>query len=211
MSPVTHGLLSWLIANARSDTSPRERLLITLGGLSPDLDGLGMVAQVATKHWDEPLNWFHKYHHELCHNLLFGLLVAGVCAALSEADRRLRVGALVFLTFHLHLLCDVIGSKGPDGSQWPIPYFTPFSNWQWTWQYQWRLDSWPNILITAIALALTFAIAWRRGHSPLEFFSNRVNDGFVAALRNRVPLPESTPENTGGDDALPEPPKPDAD
>ena len=49
---------------------------------------------------------------------------------------------LVFISFHLHLLCDLIGARGPDGDQWPIPYLKPFSNSvQLAWHGQWALNA----------------------------------------------------------------------
>jgi hypothetical protein len=50
---------------------------------------------------------------------------------------------------------DLVGSRGPAGYQWPIPYLLPFSNsWHWTWKGQWALNAWPNILITIIAVSI---------------------------------------------------------
>jgi hypothetical protein len=43
MSPVTHFLLSWTLAERSADTR-RERAWITFAGVAPDLDGLGWVA-----------------------------------------------------------------------------------------------------------------------------------------------------------------------
>ncbi|MGC2741840.1 MAG: metal-dependent hydrolase [Candidatus Angelobacter sp.] len=80
---------------------------------------------------------------------------------------------LVFISFHLHLLCDLIGARGPDGDQWPIPYLKPFSNAiHLTWHGQWALNAWQNFLITGIFLLATFWIAWRYGNSPLELVSS---------------------------------------
>ena len=44
------------------------------------------------------------------------------------ANRKLTTALLVFISFHLHLLADLVGARGPDGDQWPIPYLLPFSN-----------------------------------------------------------------------------------
>ena len=56
---------------------------------------------------------------------------------------------------HLHILCDVIGSKGPDGYHWPIFYFYPLdSEIALSWQYQWELNAWPNMLIMLVAFIL---------------------------------------------------------
>jgi hypothetical protein len=48
--------------------------------------------------------------------LAHGLPAAMVCSILMAAlaRRRWRVFWLSFLTFHLHLLCDLVGSRGPD-------------------------------------------------------------------------------------------------
>src|SRR2546421_7942338 len=48
MNPVTHFLAGWLLANA-APLECKERALVTLAGVIPDLDGLGIVAEVLTK------------------------------------------------------------------------------------------------------------------------------------------------------------------
>lgn len=93
---------------------------------------------------------------------------------------------LVLISFHLHLLCDLIGARGPDGDQWPIPYLKPFSNAiQLTWHGQWALNAWQNFLITSIFLLATFWIAWRYGSSPLELVSEPANQALTLTLRQR--------------------------
>lgn len=88
---------------------------------------------------------------------------------------KLKTGLLVFFSFHLHLLGDIIGARGPDGHQWPIPYLLPFSNvWQLTWAGQWPLNGWPNMFVTAALIALTVTLAWRRGYSPLQIFHTKL-------------------------------------
>jgi inner membrane protein len=98
---------------------------------------------------------------------------------------------LVFISFHLHLLCDLIGARGPDGDQWPIPYFKPFSNAvQLTWHGQWALNAWQNFVITGIFLLATFWIAWKYGSSPVELVGECWNREFVQALyKNRREKP----------------------
>ena len=46
MSPVAHFIGSWLVAAATTN-NVRDRRLVTLAGVLPDLDGLGMVADAA--------------------------------------------------------------------------------------------------------------------------------------------------------------------
>ncbi len=189
MSPVTHLLSSWLVAQGAGGEaeSRRDRALVTLAGISPDADGFGFFVEALTKGTRYELLWFSDYHHVLGHNIGFCLLVTGV--AFAAAKRRVRTAALALAVFHLHLFCDIVGARGPDGHQWPIPYLSPFSDaWQLTWSRQWALDAWPNFLVTGLALLATFYLAWRRGFSPLEIVSRRADAGLVAALRRRVPI-----------------------
>lgn len=191
MNPVTHLLASWAVAEAVPETTRRERLLITLGGVIPDLDGLGAVPDKLTGWFrpQDPTNYFREYHHDL-HTALFAAICVAAAAAVVgrgvRAGRRALVALLVGVTFHLHILCDVAGSRGPDGFQWPIPYLFPFdTSLQLTWSGQWRLDGWQNVAITAGLLVLTFVLATRRGYSPLGLLSERVDRGFVDTLRAR--------------------------
>lgn len=184
MSPITHLLISWVVADA-GDLNKRERAIVTVAGLAPDVDGFGIVAEALTKESERPLTWWTDYHHVFGHNLPFGLIVVAVSFGL--ATKRWKTAALALLTFHLHLLCDLVGSRGPDGYQWPIPYFYPFSGLEWTWEGQWQLNAWPNFVITGLVLGITFYWAWQKGHSPLEMVSARADRAFVEALRLRVP------------------------
>ncbi len=184
MSPVTHFLTGWVLSNLANLTR-RERALVTFAGVVPDADGLGVVADFVTRNSANPTDWFSRYHHSL-HDLGFALVVSAVC--FGFASQRWKVAALAFLSFHLHLLEDLLGSRGPDSYQWPIPYLMPFSSAvQITWQGQWALNAWPNIVITIALLTLTLYLAWSRGYSPVEIFSKNVDQAFVAALRQRVP------------------------
>ncbi len=134
MSPVTHFLVGWVVANA-DGLDRRERAVVTVAGVIPDIDGLGFIAEYLTREGSHPFWWYADYHHMLAHNLAFGLLTAA--AAFALAARRWTAALLAFLSFHLHLLGDLAGSQGPDGSQWPIPYLLPFSKaWQLTWRGQ---------------------------------------------------------------------------
>lgn len=79
-----------------------------------------------------------------------------------------------------------MGSRGPDGFGWPIPYLFPFSGrWTWTWSGQWELNAWPNLVLTAALISVTLGIAIRRGFSPVEIFSAAADRAVVRALRKR--------------------------
>jgi inner membrane protein len=185
MSPVTHFLTGWVFANC-TKLKPRDRAIVTLASVVPDLDGLGIVPELLTRNSSHRLLWFSLYHHSL-HTLAFALVVAGV--AFVFATQRWKTGLFALLSFHLHLVEDLLGARGPDGYQWPIPYLKPFSSTlQLTWQGQWQLNAWPNIAITIVLLGTTLWLAWRRRFSPLEMISARLDSAFVETLRHRFPV-----------------------
>ena len=190
MQPITHLLASWTVASIPRFES-RDRAIITLAGILPDIDGLGIVAELATEHTQQPLLWYSKYHHVIGHNLAFGIAICIFAATIAK--RRLLTAGLVFFVFHLHLLCDLIGSRGPDGYQWPIPYFYPYlQHIELIWSGQWTLNAWPNFLLTIILMMITFYQAWKKGVSPLEIISKRANQMFVDAFRQRFGKPHSS-------------------
>lgn len=187
MNPITHALVGWAVAESLDDIGWRERGLIVLAGVAPDLDGFGLPFELATRNTPHALLWWSEYHHLLGHNLLMGAIVAAA-AGFFSTTRRWLVAAAAFAAFHLHLLCDLAGSRGPDGYEWPIPYLWPFSSRiEFTWSGQWALNAWPNIAITMMLLVMTFMLAWRRGYSPVGLVSPRADRAFVGALRARFP------------------------
>lgn len=187
MNPVTHLLAGWVTANA-DGLNKRERAAVTVAGIVPDVDGFGLIAERMTLDSDDPLLWWTDYHHVLAHNIGFGLLVAAACFALGT--KRWTAAALGFLSFHLHILMDVIGAGGPGGERWPIPYLLPFSDAIWLeWSGQWLINAWQNVVITVALMAATFWLARMRGYSVVELFSSRADKTFVDTLRRRFPLP----------------------
>ena len=195
MSPITHFLMGWAVANSAPSLGRRDRALVTWASVVPDIDGLGIIAEWATRNSNHPLNWWSDYHHVLGHNIGFAILVSASAAILAR--QKLATTLLVFVSFHLHLLGDLVGARGPDGYQWPIPWLLPFSrHLQLIWSGQWALNAWPNLLVTALLLGTTLILARRRGFSPLEIFSRRADAAFVFALRKRFLLKNRT--NAGG-------------
>jgi inner membrane protein len=183
MSPLTHLLASWIIA-AKTTDNLRDRRLVTLAGVAPDLDGLGIVIDYAKGAFASGKFYYYPtYHHWLSH----GLPAAVVCSLLMAAlaRRRWRVLGLSFLTFHLHLLCDLAGSRGPDkGDIWPIFYLGPLrQNPVWFWKYQWPLDGWQNRVITLTLFAWSLWLAVKMGDSFVGVFNHRCDRVFVEVLR----------------------------
>jgi hypothetical protein len=48
MSPITHFFTGWVLSNS-ANLSRRERALVTAAGVVPDIDGLGIIAEVLTR------------------------------------------------------------------------------------------------------------------------------------------------------------------
>lgn len=183
MTPGAHLLSGWILAESVVSTQ-RERRLITIIGIIPDLDGMGIVVDLIMKNRTE---FFAIYHHLLGHNLLFGLVVSAL-ATLLVSTRKLRFFVSAVCVFHLHLFCDLVGSKGPDGYLWPIHYFYPFApNVELSWSGQWLLNGWQNLLILAVLMgwALYFAIIRRR--SFIETISLRLDREIFLAAEKRWP------------------------
>ena len=187
MNPITHFFMGWAVANSVPSLNQRERALVTWASVVPDIDGLGIIAERLTRNSRHPLYWWSDYHHILGHNLGFAIVVSVIAALLAK--QKVKTTLMVFFSFHLHLFADLIGARGPDGNQWPIPYLLPFSRQvHLTWSGQWALNAWPNFLITAVLIGLALVLARQRGFSPLELFSRKADAIFVRALRNRFSL-----------------------
>ena len=185
MSPLTHLLGSWLVAVATTN-NPRDRKLVTLAGVLPDADGLGVVADIFTA-WSTgkecTFYYYQQYHHILMHGWPGALVVSALFAGFGR--ERWRVLLLCLLTYHLHLLCDLIGSRGPTiGDLWPICYSEPvFRHPIWFWKHQWRLDGWQNQCLFLALFAFSIWVAVKKGCSFVELLGARADAAFVSVLR----------------------------
>ena len=181
MSPGAHLLFSWL-SSVKILKNRRERTLVSVAGVAPDLDGLGLIVDKVTG----TTNYFFQYHHYLGHSI-FSAIVISTIASLLATSQRLQVWSISFFVVHLHLLCDVIGSKGPEGHQWPIYYLYPLNtSYGITWKYQWELNAWQNILILGLLLVGTAYYAKTKKITFLEVFSGRLNEEAFKIYRKYV-------------------------
>jgi hypothetical protein len=185
MNPATHFLAGWLIANV-DHLGRRDRALVTLAAVIPDADGLVILSGIVSKDQGVGMELYSQYHHVLAHNVFFGLLLAAIVYILSK--KKALTAFLVMISFHIHLLGDFLSGRGPDGTIWTISYFFPvLGDIQYSWSGQWELNAWPNIVITAALLLLTFYLAWKRGFSPVSIFSLNADRAVIETLRNRFP------------------------
>jgi len=169
---------------AKTTDNIRDRRLVTLAGILPDVDGLGVVVDMVTSsggHRGTQLYW--QYHHLLLHGLAGGVLISLSLACFAR--QRLRVFLLGLCVFHLHLLCDFVGSRGPSVDDvWPIFYFGPFTkDPMWMWRDQWALDAWQNRVISVILFLWSLGLAIKLGDSFVGVFNHKLDRVFVGVLR----------------------------
>lgn len=165
----THLMLSWVVGHRLRNRF--DRRAVAWAGVAADLDGLSILAGVDA---------YGRWHHALTHGLVAGVLI-GLLASCRAKDR-LPVWWLSLGAFHLHLLCDLLGS----GLDWPIQYFWPFSDTFYHTLYGWELDAWQNWAAAILLLLLCGRIAIRSGYSVAETFLPAVGDeAVVVALRQR--------------------------
>ena len=184
MSPVTHFVGSWIIAAATTDNT-RDRNLVTLAGILPDADGLGIFLDLARSAYSghDSFFYYQYYHHYLTHGWPAAILFTALLNCFAR--RHLRTALLCFLVFHLHLLCDLIGSRGPSPADiWPIYYGEPlFHHPVFAWRGQWSLSGWQNFVFFSIILLAELWLATRRGHSFFGIFNKKLDEIFVQVLR----------------------------
>lgn len=185
MNVVTHLLADWALA-APTQHSRRDRALVTWAGVAPDLDGLGIVVDFATRtlHLHET-DYYQQFHRMYGHGLPGALAIAAVAATL--AGRRAPVLVWSLIAVHLHFFCDILGSRGTDPQDiWPIRYLAPFSHaWTIEWAGQWPLTSWQNTSITLALIVAALALALKFRVTPCEMFSPRADAKVVEALITR--------------------------
>jgi inner membrane protein len=169
----THIMSGWCVGNWLSLTA-RQRLCCMIATSIADLDGLSILfGQEA--YW----NW----HHKLCHNLAFAVLISTVLTIWSSSR---FFGFVVYLAFaHLHLVLDYFGS----GPGWPLYYLWPFSSDYIVNRNAWEFYSWQNITAAAVLFVLTLFIAVRCGRTPLENIMPNLDKEIVRWLRRRVGYP----------------------
>lgn len=164
----THLAISWLIGQHLRER--RDRRLVTWAGVLPDLDALSLLGGAAA---------FSEYHHLLTHGLVAGVIIsvlATVCAR-----EQLKVLLLSLVTFHVHLICDWLGS----GRDWPIVYFYPFSRREYYTPYGWPLASFQNVGVWLAAVALAVYVGIATGRTFVEaFLPARADAAVVKALRD---------------------------
>ncbi len=170
--PPIHLALSWLVGHKLE--ARRDRRLVAWAGVVPDLDALSLLGGVAA---------YSQYHHVLTHGLLAALATAALWTAFAR--QKWKVLALSLFAFHLHLLCDLVGS-GVEGEHWSITYLYPFSRKETLFTWGWDLSSPENAFVWLGAVAATLLIALRLGRTFGERFLTARADGAVVEVLRKL-------------------------
>lgn len=169
MSPITHGMTGWIISQPLEKR--RDRILVTVASVLPDFDGAGGIISI---------DYYARYHHIFGHNIFFGLLLFLI--AWKIGFDKIKVSLLVFVSFNSHILGDLLGS----GAAWGVPYFWPVNEtiYEFSYPFQWELDSWQNLLATAICIAAIIIFGLFKKRTIIEIFSV-TTDAKVVTIFNR--------------------------
>jgi hypothetical protein len=168
MSPLTHGLLGWTIAQPLA--ARRDRILCTVAAVLPDLDALGILVS---------REYYSEYHHTVGHNFLFSFLASATFSYFS--GQRIKALFLYLISFQVHFLADLLGS----GEGWGFKYFWPFHSWyvEFSPPFQWALNSWQNLAVTVLCLLFVLRQALKKERTIVEIFSVRWDKKVVNALK----------------------------
>ncbi len=195
MSPITHTLLSWFVGDRALDDD-RDKLLVAAAGLLPDLDSAGVVVDLASPQLGGPeTELFATYHHFLTHGLLAALAIPALLCL--WAKDRARVFFFGVLVFHLHVVCDIVGSRGIEREDiWPLYYLGPFTReyGEFAVSWQWALNGWPNIVLTMLLLVYVFYRLWQGAASPFLPWAPKLHETLSRTLQARFGAPRSARE-----------------
>ena len=191
MQGPSHLIISWFAAEAAGLKSPRDRRIVALSGLAPDIDVLAYLGGIVYFGFDKNLAFEHVWqivHHRYTHGLGF-ILLTGIIAFIV-ASRGTRPGELAYrqaagvailsmITSMVHVFCDVVGG----GPTWPVYPLWPISDFGWAVSWSWTLADWPNTVILFSCLIGMMLYAKISGCSPMESINYILDRLFVTIIQ----------------------------
>ena len=165
MVPQQHLIVSWVLSNLNYNNR-RDRVVTTIAGVIPDVDGLGLVVDKVIG--DGFGTYYFQFHHIVAHNVIG--LFAIATAAYFICSRKVLPAVVAAVAYYVRLFLDLAGSGAPDDI-WPVYFFWPFSYREFSVGWQWPLNGWQNITITAAFMAIMVWIIVKYKRSVFEIFS----------------------------------------
>ena len=191
MQGPSHLVISWFAAEAAGLKSPRDRRIVALSGLAPDIDVLAYLGGIVYFGFDKDLAFEHVWevvHHRYTHGLGFVLLTGIFVFILASRGTRpgelayrqaVRVAVLSMIASMVHVFCDVVGG----GPTWPVYPLWPVSDFGWAVSWSWTLADWPNSVILFSCLAGMMLYARFSGCSPMESINYSLDKWFVTIIQ----------------------------
>ena len=188
----SHLIISWFTAEAAGLRSSRDRRIVALSGLAPDIDVLAYLGAIVYFGFDKELAFEHVWqvvHHRYTHGLGFVLLtgivtfiVASRGTMPSEMAFRQVARVVVFsmIASIVHIFCDVVGG----GPTWPVYPLWPVSDFGWAVNWSWTLADWPNTVILFLCLAGMMLYAKKSGRSVMESLNYNLDRWFVTIIQH---------------------------
>jgi hypothetical protein len=167
----SHIMSGWCVG-ASLPLTARERLACMLTASLADLDGISLLWG-----WEVYARW----HHVLGHNVFSGLALAAACARLAAPGRRLRLAALGFALFHLHLVMDYYGS----GPGWTIHYLWPVADLHWMNPDAWPFGGWQSYAWMLALLVWSVTVAVIKRCTPFELLTPGLESDWRRLLSRR--------------------------
>lgn len=180
MAPQQHLVISWVLSNLNYERK-RDRIVTTICGIFPDVDGLGLVIDKITG--DGSYSHYFSWHRTLGHNIF--AMLAAVVVTFFICKRKILPACVAAITYLVHLFFDLTGSAGPDGSIWEIYPLWPVNDYRMAVSWQWALSDWKNTAITGVCIVIMIIIAVKKRRTFLEIFSTRF-DHYCIGVFERI-------------------------
>ncbi len=192
MQGPSHLIISWFAAKAAGLESPRDRRIVALSGLAPDVDVLAYLGGIVYFGFDKDLAFEHVWevvHHRYTHGLGFVLLTGIVAFLVASRGTRpgepayrqaVSVAVLSMIASMVHVFCDVVGG----GPTWPVYPLWPLSDFGWAASWSWTLADWPNTVILFSCLIGMMLYAKASGCSPMESINYSLDRWFVTIIQH---------------------------
>ncbi|TNF98405.1 MAG: hypothetical protein EP297_08135 [Gammaproteobacteria bacterium] len=200
----SHLLISWFMAESMGLDEPRDRRLIALSGLAPDIDAVAYAGAIVWYGFDKDqafINVWEVIHHRYTHGLGF-ILFTGIIVYLlvrkpsltgshvkqAARNQAYRVAGLAMLASLVHVFSDLVAG----GPTWPVFPLWPITDQPWAVSWSFTLAQWPNTVILVSLLVAMMLYPKMMGYSPLESINYNLDRWFVHIIQHGSDHPTTT-------------------